>query len=682
MKTIAIVQARMGSKRLPGKVLMDLAGMPVLQWIVRAANQIPGVDKVIVATSVLPADDAVASWASSSEVACFRGSEDDVLSRFAEIARQEKPDVVLRLTADCPLLDPDVCSQVLALLDATGADYATNAKPRRWPDGTDCEAMTASALLEADRLAVSSFDREHVTPFLIGNRRRFRVESLPCPIPGLGSQRWTLDTKEDLERLHDLSRHLPDVERPPTFVETLAAAKAIGAYRPKQADRPGTMISVDGQTAGNSGKHRGYGASQALLRRAVQTIPLGTQTFSKAHTAFPQGHAPLFLTHGLGGRVWDVDGNEYVDLISGLLPVLLGYCDADIDEAVQRQLMRGVSFSLATELEMELAERLVEIIPCAEMVRFGKNGTDATSAAIRLARAFTGRDHIAVCGYHGWQDWYIGSTSRRLGVPAAVQELTHIFPYNDIAALDALLASRPNGFAAVILEPMTAIEPLPDFLAEVREVSHRHGALLVFDEIISGFRFALGGAQELFGVTPDLCSLGKAMGNGLPISAVAGRADVMAKMEDVFISGTFGGEALSLAASIAVIDKLRCEPVIDKLWDYGRRLADAVRSEIATRDLGNAITVKGLPPWSLLSFQDQPGARAAAIKTMLQKTMLENGVLIGASHNVSYAHNDKDMSVVLGAYGQALDAVAEALAGGQLEAELGCPVIEPVFKVR
>lgn len=683
MKTIAIIQARMGSRRLPGKVLKDLAGRPVLGWIARAGSAIPGVSKVIVATSVMPDDDAVADWCAAEGVECFRGSESDVLSRYAEISRRDSPDVVLRLTADCPLLDPDVCAQVLAMLHATDADYVTNAKPRRWPDGTDCEAIRCSALLEADRRAVSAFDREHVTPYLLGNRRLFRAESLPCPIPGLGPQRWTLDTAEDFERLQQLVRHLPTADRPPTYVETLMAAQAIGAYRPIPAPRP--LPVDDGDVAvveGNETHHRDYGVSQALLRRAVRTVPLGTQTFSKAYTSFPLGHAPLFLTHGLGGRVWDVDGNGYVDLINGLLPVVLGYCDADVDEAVQRQLMQGISFSLATELEMELAERLVEIIPCAEMVRFGKNGTDATSAAIRLARAFTGRDHIAVCGYHGWQDWYIGSTTRKLGVPEAVQGLTQTFPYNDVDALRSLLASRPEGFAAVIMEPMAAVEPLPGYLASVKEAAHQHGALLVFDEIISGFRFALGGAQALFGVTPDLCSLGKAMGNGLPISAIAGRADVMARMEDVFISGTFGGEALSLAAAIAVIDKMRREPVIETLWSKGDVLANAVRVAISERGLEDVIGVKGLAPWSLLNFQPHPKASALAVKTLLQKTMLANGVLMGASHNVSYAHSEADFAAVLDAYAVALDTVAAALDSPNFEDAMGCPPIEPVFKVR
>jgi len=684
MTTIAVVQARMGSSRLAGKVLEDLGGIPVLAWVCRAAAVIPGVHKVVVATSRLGGDDAIEAWCTVAGIACYRGSEDDVLSRFADITSQEQPELVVRLTADCPLLDPQVCGQVIALLRLTGADYATNADPRRWPDGTDCEVVRAAALLEADRLAVQPSEREHVTPYVRNRRLRYRVESLACPIPGLGGQRWTLDTADDLAFLRRLVGYLPTTDRPPSFLEALAAAEQAGAIEPITARSGAVVAAVAEATTPSAADNQGpdYARSNALLERAIRTIPLGTQTFSKAYTQMPAGAAPLFLSHGRGARVWDVDGNRYIDLVCGLLPVVLGYCDADVDEAIQRQMNHGISFSLATDLEAELAERLVSIIPCAEKVRFGKNGTDATSAAIRLARAFTGRDRVAICGYHGWQDWYIGATSRDKGVPPAVRALTHPFPFDDLVALERLLVSHRDEFAAVIIEPMTAAEPAPGYLEGLKALTHAHGALLVFDEVITGFRLALGGAQEHFGVAPDLASFGKAMGNGMPIAAVVGRADVMAEMEEVFFSGTFGGETLSLAAAIAVIDKMRREPVIDTLWQKGRRLAEAVDAEIAARQLDDVIRLQGSAPWTLVSIADHPTARAAAIKTLFKREMLATGVLIGGSHNVCYAMDDADHATVVAAYRGTLDTIAEELASGDLEQRLGCPPIEPVFAVR
>jgi glutamate-1-semialdehyde 2,1-aminomutase len=681
MKTTALIQARMGSSRLPGKILKEIGGQSVLFWVTRAAGAIPGVDDVIVATTDGTSDDIVEQWCLEHDVACHRGSENDVLTRFTDIVRARDPDIVLRLTADCPMLDPEVCGQVLALLRLSGADYATNTDPRRWPDGLDCEAICVDALLDADRTVTSPDDREHVLQFVRHAQSRYKVVSLPCPIPGVGSQRWTLDTQNDLEFLNELVRHLPSLDRPPSFAELLVAAERAGSLAPASRDEKNRAerYAETGQSKNSASR---YSASQAALRRALKTVPLGTQTFSKAYTQMPDGAAPLFVSHGREGRIWDVDGNRYVDLVCGLLPVVLGYCDPDVDAAVQSQLMRGVSFSLATELEAELAERLVDIIPCAEKVRYGKNGTDATSATIRLARAFTGHDRIAVCGYHGWQDWYIGSTTRNKGVPKAVQELTHKFSFNDLDELHRLFAAYPGEFAAVILEPITDTEPREGYFEELKALAHRHGALLIFDEIITGFRFDLGGAQKLFGTTPDLASFGKSMGNGLPISAVVGRADVMAEMEEVFFSGTFGGEALSLAAAIAVIDKMRREPVIETLWKNGRRLAESVAAEINAFHLGDVVSLKGAAPWKLVSLKDHPKASVAAIRTLFNKEMLANGVLVGGSHNICYAHNDADLGAVAAAYRRTLSTIAEELDTGMLEERLGIPPIEPVFAVR
>ncbi|MBF0369958.1 MAG: aminotransferase class III-fold pyridoxal phosphate-dependent enzyme [Magnetococcales bacterium] len=425
-----------------------------------------------------------------------------------------------------------------------------------------------------------------------------------------------------------------------------------------------------------------YKRSQELLKRATRTIPLGSQTFSKSHQQFPSGAAPLFLSHGQGGRVWDVDDNNYVDLICGLLPVVLGYRDPDVDAAIRKQLDRGICFSLATELEMELAERLVEIIPCAEGVRFGKNGSDATSGAIRLARGVTGRDRVAVCGYHGWQDWYIGSTSRDKGVPRAVSELTHRFVYNDLDDLNTLLKSHPGEFAAVIMEGINSEEPDPGYLASVKELTHQHGALFILDEVITGFRFALGGAQEMFEVTPDLACFGKSMANGMPLSAVVGRADLMAQMEEIFFSSTFGGETLSLAAAIAVVDKMKQGEVIKGLWAKGKRLAFGVQMLLDSSGLGELITLHGMSPWKLIAFHDHPQARAQAIRTLFIREMLENGILIGSSHNLCHAHDDDDLERVLKAWRNSLAVMFVELDTGKLEERLEGPVIEPVFTVR
>lgn len=432
----------------------------------------------------------------------------------------------------------------------------------------------------------------------------------------------------------------------------------------------------------NSTLDNRYSRSNDLLARAKKVIPTGSQTFSKSALQFPVPYAPLFLERGEGGNVWDVDGNRYVDMISALLPVNLGYCDPDIDEAISQQLKNGISFSLGSELEIQLAEKMVELIPCAEMVRFGKNGTDATSAAIRLARAYTGKNHIIACGYHGWQDWYIGATTRKLGIPKAVQNLTHKCPYNDIDAIKQQIKKCDDDVAAIILELVSAVEPAQEYLKELRELATRENIILVFDEVITGFRIHMGGAQEYYGITPDLAAFGKGMGNGMPISAVVGRKDIMSEMENIFYSGTFGGETLSLAASIAVIDKMQKLNVIDKLWETGQTLADNVNAIIKKHGLETIISLNGLAPWKILAFKDHDTAAKEVIRTYFMTEMLKNGVLIASSHNICYAHTEKDIGHVTNAYDNVLQKIADGLHSGSLKDNLLTDPIYPVFQVR
>ncbi|HJW27030.1 MAG TPA: aminotransferase class III-fold pyridoxal phosphate-dependent enzyme [Rhodocyclaceae bacterium] len=425
-----------------------------------------------------------------------------------------------------------------------------------------------------------------------------------------------------------------------------------------------------------------YQNSEAMLARAEAVIPLGTQTFSKSRTQYPFGVSPYFIKRGDGCRVWDVDGNEYVDFVNALCSINLGYNDPDVNAAVRSQLEDGTIFTLPHELEILAAEKLVEMVPCAEKVRFGKNGSDATSGAIRLARAYTGRDRVAVCGYHGWQDWYIGSTARWRGVPEAVRALTHAFPYNDLEALDRLLSEHPGQFAAVILEPMNVVDPKPGYLEGVRELVHRHGALLVFDETITGFRFARGGAQELFGVTPDLATFGKAMANGFPVSAVVGRADIMKLMEEIFFSFTFGGETLSLAAALATMEKVRTTNVVEHLATQGSKIQQGLQGLIAERGLGHVFSVAGHPAWSFTLISDSERYSSWQIKTLLLQEMFSRGVLTLGTHNVSYAHRDQDIERLLSVYAEVLDIVADGLRQGRLEQLLRCQPLEPLFKVR
>ena len=426
-----------------------------------------------------------------------------------------------------------------------------------------------------------------------------------------------------------------------------------------------------------------FPCSEALLEQALVAIPLGSQTFSKSLTQLPRGVSPFFVDRAEGPWFWDVDGNRFLDLTNGLACITLGYRHPDVDQAVLRQLERGVTFSLPHSLELRVAEQIIAMVPCAEMVRFAKNGTDATSGAVRLARHCTGRDHVAICGYHGWQDWSIGTTTRHGGIPQAVRDLSHTFPYNNLQALAELLESHPGAFAAVILEPMNVAWPEPGYLEGVQALCRQHGAVLVFDETITGFRFANGGAQELFGVTPDLATFGKGLANGYPLSALTGRRELMSRISEIFFSGTFGGETLSLAAAEAVLTLLASVPITNRLADSGRQLADRVSAVSATNSLSEVFGLTGHPSWMIWSIRDHQHATSWEIRTLLLQELYARGIFTIGSHNISAAHDQSCLDLVVTAYEEVLPLLAEALdVSGGVASRLLCEPLVPLFRVR
>ena len=420
--------------------------------------------------------------------------------------------------------------------------------------------------------------------------------------------------------------------------------------------------------------------SRAWMERAKRVIPGCAQTFSKGPLLFVQGVAPNFVARAEGAQVWDVDGNRYLDFILGLGPIILGHCNPAVDEAVRAQMGRGMSFSLPTPLEVELAERLCELIPCAEMVRFGKNGSDATSAAVRLSRAFTGRDKVACCGYHGWQDWYIGSTSRRLGVPSAVRSLTLPFPYNDLPALRLLLREHKDQIACVIMEPVTFQPPHDGYLAGVKELCHEHGTLLVFDEIVTGFRLGLGGAQEYFDVVPDLACVGKGMANGYPLSAIVGRADVMRWFNEVFFSFTHGGEALSLAACLATLKESEQKDLAGHLWRVGARLQAETNRMIAEREIAQHAACIGLAPWSTIRFRDAAGKDSMPLRSLFQQECIKRGLLTHGNHMLSLSHDDGIIDEALAIYDGVFTVLAAAIRAGDVAERLEGPPMQTIIR--
>ncbi len=418
--------------------------------------------------------------------------------------------------------------------------------------------------------------------------------------------------------------------------------------------------------------------SNEIFSRSEGLIPAHTQTLAKGPGQWIRGVAPKYLVKGKGSHVWDADGNEYLDYNMGIGPISLGYCYDKVDEAIKKQLEDGITFSLMHPLEVEIAELVKSVVPNTESVRYSKTGCDITTAAVRLARAFTGREKVLCCGYHGWHDWYIGVTDRNKGIPEAVKDLTYTISYNDIQSVKD---SIDKDTACVILEPFVFEEEKNNFLTELRKVCDEYGTLLIFDEMWTGFRIAKGGAQEYFNVKADLACFSKAVANGMPISILTGRADVMKLLEkDVFFFTTFGGEALSLAAAKATLNEIIQKNLPEVLDRQGKKLKDGYNK--ITAELGmNYTSCSGYNCRTIMTFNgDLSGCNPLEMKSLVQQEMIKRGVLWGGFHNMCLSHTDEDIEYTLKAYREVLPILKKAVAAKNVKGYLKGEAVEPVFR--
>ncbi len=418
--------------------------------------------------------------------------------------------------------------------------------------------------------------------------------------------------------------------------------------------------------------------SDELYKIALELIPAQTQTLAKGPGQNIKGVAPKYIQRGKGSHVWDVDGNEYLDYTMAVGPLSLGYCYDKVDEAIKNQLKDGITFSLMHPLEVEVAQLIQKVVPNAEAIRYSKTGADITSAAVRLSRAFTGRNKVLCCGYHGWHDWYISVTDRNKGIPSVIQDLTFTFNYNDI---QSVIDSIDEDTACVILEPFVFEEPKNNFLQQLREICTNNGTLLVFDEMWTGFRVAVGGAQEYFGVKADLACFSKAVANGMPIGILTGRKDVMSLLEkDVFFFTTFGGEALSLAAAKATIEELIDKNVPDYLARQGKKLKDGY-NQIANELEMYYTKCSGFDCRTIITFDaDKSGCNPLEMKSLVQQEMIKRGILWGGFHNMSFSHSDDDIEYTLKAYRDVLPILKKAVEEKDVKKYLRGEPVEPVFR--
>ncbi|MSR78067.1 MAG: aminotransferase class III-fold pyridoxal phosphate-dependent enzyme [Candidatus Omnitrophica bacterium] len=691
MRIVTIIQARVQSERLPGKVLKEIDGEPILAILVNRLRKAKHAGTLVVATTGSPQDDAIVKVCRGLDVPCFRGSGRDVLSRFYFAAKHFQADTVIRVTADSPFLDPDVLDLIAGFYKEHQDQYDfvanTAPPPGTFPDGMDVEVFSMTALKKAWQEAQRFSEREHVTFYFWKNPHIFRIYQVKAR-EDLSGIRLAVDYEDDFKFIKKMHRTFKQQNRFGTLEEIIDyVRKAPGTDLENQKHSFGEgwklalqkdqeLLAVTQDKASALRLEKG----DALWNLVIQVIPGGAQTFSKQPGQFVKSVAPKMLMRGIGSRVWDLDGNEFIDFTLALGPAILGHAHPEVNRAAYECARDYFTVSpLAHPLEFELSQKIQSLIPCAEMVRFGKNGSDATAGAVRLARAYTGRDIIACAGYHGWQDWYIGSTSRNLGVPQAVRDLTVKFEYNRIESLEKILREHKNNVAAVILEPVCFDLPKNQFLHQVRKLCDENDVVLIFDEIITGFRLDPKGAQGFFGVTPDLAAFGKAIANGYPLSVLCGKADLMRKLEDVFFSFTFGGELPSIAAALKTLEILERDQIIPIIHRHGRSFIDGYNS--LARELDLPFTrCEGLDFWPHYYFNEAHGFSGAEWLTLMQQELIKRGILTRSGVFISGLHSSYDIQEMLYAVRKALEVIKYAAVSGNLPELIEGEIIQPVIR--
>jgi glutamate-1-semialdehyde 2,1-aminomutase len=432
--------------------------------------------------------------------------------------------------------------------------------------------------------------------------------------------------------------------------------------------------------------------SMELYHRALELIPGGTQLVSRRPTRFAYGVSPVYAASARGARFRDVDGHEYIDWVSGIGAIILGYADPVVDEAVREQMSRGTMYSINHELEIELAEELVGRIPCAEMVRYAKGGGEACAMAVRIARGATGRDQVLFCGYHGWHDWYLAanltaadslqshlfSGIEPTGVPRGLAGTAMPFPYGDLNALGEMLDRHRNEVAAVIMEPLRSSEPPAGYLAGVAKLAAEHGAVLIFDEVTTGFRLSAAGVQEHVGVTPDLAVFAKSISNGYPMGAVVGRRDIMQAAATMFISSTYWSDTIGLRAALTTLREIRRRNTPGYLQQFGGRLQQ--RLNAVAQESGLAVTCEGIAVHPYLNFACGTADQKGLLATLYIQEMAKRGCHGYTSFYLNGAQGEAELDQTAAAAGEVFALLRDGLERGTLAELLECELQQESFR--
>jgi len=631
MKIVAIVQARLGSKRLPNKVIKVIDGSPMIEILLKRLSQSKLITKIVVATSIDSKDNKLKLLINKLGYECEQGSIDNVLDRYICVAEKFEADIVVRITGDCPLVDPEIVDQVINKFKEDNVDYCSNTIPPTFPDGLDVEVFTLKALKKSSCMTTNNSDLEHVTPYLkeSGN---FKTSCLKNEVD-LSEMRWTVDESLDFEVISAIFNNFsPDVDF--SWIKVLELQKSS-----PEIFKNSSLIRNEGFSMSDG---------QKLWKRAKKIIPGGNMLLSKRPEMFLPDLWPSYFSKSKGCIVWDLDGKKYIDMsIMGIGTNILGYGHPEVDEAVHKTIDSGNMSTLNCPEEVYLAEKLIEINPWADMIRFARSGGEANAIAIRIARAATNKDKVAICGYHGWHDWYLSvnlSSNKNLtnhllpglnpkGVPKSLEGTVFPFNYNDFEGLVNLVDKENIGI--IKMEVERTVGPQNNFLSKVRKLATDRNIVLIFDECTSGFRETFGGIYKKYNVEPDMAMYGKALGNGYAITAIVGKKEIMEAAQTTFISSTFWTERIGPTAAIKTLEIMER----DQTWKTITKLGLYARNQL--KSLADKYQIK-IEQWGIpaLTGYTLLGRHPLHYKTLITQEMLKKGYLAGNTLYVCIHHTE------------------------------------------
>ena len=619
MKIAAIVQARMGSSRLPGKVMKSIQDMPMIEILIKRLSKSKLVHQIIVATSKNDENTLLVNHLESMNIECEIGSEEDVLSRYYNAAKRNQVDVIVRITGDCPLVDANLVDRCIKEFIDKDVSYISNVSPCTFPDGLDVEVFSFESLEDAYLNNTLSTEKEHVTPYII-NSDNYKKSNIKHS-KDLSQSRWTVDEMLDFEVIKEVF----DYFSPNIYFSWEEVVKL-------ETENP-DIFSKNKNINRNDGANMGKG--QKLWKRAKNIIPGGNMLLSKRSEMFLPDKWPSYFSKSKGCEVWDLDDNKFIDMtIMGVGTNTLGYGHPEVDEAVLKNINNGNMSTLNCPEEVQLAEKLIDMHSWAEMVRFARSGGEANAIAIRIARAASGKDNVAVCGYHGWHDWYLSANlsgddnleSHLLpglmpnGVPKNLQGTVFPFLYNDFQSLKSIVDS--NDIGVIKMEVTRNTGPEDNFLKKVRDLADSKNIVLIFDECTSGFRETFGGIHMKFDVEPDMAMFGKTIGNGYGITAVVGKKEIMESAQASFISSTFWTERIGPTAALKTLEVMENIQSWKIITDIGKSIREKLKDLAFANDLD--ITFSGIPALTTFSFNSDNDLE---YKTLITQEMLKKNFL-------------------------------------------------------